>query len=161
MCFFFFLSYLFLVVLGLHCYTGFSLVMESGGYSLVLVLGLLLLQSRGSRLPGFRSCGSGLVTLRHVVSSRTRDWTCVPCVGSQILKHWATRKVPTLCFFFSNFIKLSCSVKGIVQVFFFFPKYVTTFFLMVCFTQVQWYNFLMSIKVEQILLFMWLHFNSC
>ena len=42
--FFFFLSfvYLFLVVLGLHCSAGFSLVVASGGYSLVAVCGLLI-----------------------------------------------------------------------------------------------------------------------
>ena len=28
-------------------------------------------------------------------SSRTRDWTCVSCVGRQILYHWATRETPT------------------------------------------------------------------
>ena len=33
--------YLFLAVLGLCCYAGFSLVVGSGGYSLVLVLELL------------------------------------------------------------------------------------------------------------------------
>ena len=33
---------LFLAVLGLHCCTGFSLVMESGGYSLASVRGLLI-----------------------------------------------------------------------------------------------------------------------
>ena len=42
--FFFFLSfvYLFLAVLGLHCSAGFSLVVASGGYSLVAVCGLLI-----------------------------------------------------------------------------------------------------------------------
>ena len=71
--FFFFLSYLFLIALGLRCCTGFSLVAASGGYSLVVVVRLLFLQSIGSRLPGFSSCGSDLVAPRHVVSSRTRD----------------------------------------------------------------------------------------
>ena len=37
---------------------GFSLVMVIGGYSLVEVLGLLLLWSMGSRAPGPSSCGS-------------------------------------------------------------------------------------------------------
>ena len=36
------LIYLFLSVLDLHCYMGFSLVMESGGYSLVAVHVLLI-----------------------------------------------------------------------------------------------------------------------
>ena len=30
------------------------------------------------------------------LSSLTRDQTCVPCIGSQILNHWTTRKVPSL-----------------------------------------------------------------
>ena len=33
--------YLFLVMLGLHCCVGFSLVAANGGYSVVAVLGLL------------------------------------------------------------------------------------------------------------------------
>ena len=36
------LVYLFLSVLDLHCYVGFSLVMEGGGYSLVAVRVLLI-----------------------------------------------------------------------------------------------------------------------
>ena len=36
----------------------------------------------------------GLVALRHVGSSQTRDRTCVPCIGGQILNHCATREVP-------------------------------------------------------------------
>ena len=35
----------------------------------------------------------GLVALRHVESSRTRDRTCVPCTGKRILNHWTTREV--------------------------------------------------------------------
>ena len=34
--------YLFLAVLGLHCCAGFSLVVATGDYSLVVVLGLLI-----------------------------------------------------------------------------------------------------------------------
>ena len=34
-------NYLLLAVLGLHCFEGFSLVVASGGYSLVAVHGLL------------------------------------------------------------------------------------------------------------------------
>ena len=42
--FFFFYNfiYLFLAVLGLHCCSGFSLVLASGGYSLVAVHGFLI-----------------------------------------------------------------------------------------------------------------------
>ena len=28
------------------------------------------------------------------LSSRTRDWTCVLCIGRWILNHWTTREVP-------------------------------------------------------------------
>ncbi|KAJ8794162.1 hypothetical protein J1605_003308 [Eschrichtius robustus] len=40
----------------------------------------------------------GLVALRHVRSSRTRDRTFVPCIGRRILNHCATREVPNTCF---------------------------------------------------------------
>ena len=49
----------------------------------------------------------GLVAPQHVGSSRTRDWTCVPCIGRQILNHCVTREVPCLIFFLkktNNFI---------------------------------------------------------
>ena len=32
----------------------------------------------------------GLAAPSHVGSSQTGDWTCVPCIGRQILYHWAT-----------------------------------------------------------------------
>ena len=38
---------------------------------------------------------AGLVALRHVRSSQTRDGTCVPCVGRGIRSHWTPREVPT------------------------------------------------------------------
>ena len=37
-------------------------------------------------------CCMGLVVPQHVGSSQTGDWTCVPCIGRQILYHWATRE---------------------------------------------------------------------
>ena len=55
---------------------------------------------------GLSSCGSwalerrlsswhtDLVAPRHVGSSQTRDRTCVPCIGRQILNDCATREVP-------------------------------------------------------------------
>ena len=50
--------FLFLALLGLCCYVGFSLVVVSGGYSLVVVCGVLtvglLWQSTGSRACGLR-----------------------------------------------------------------------------------------------------------
>ena len=36
----------------------------------------------------------------HVGSSRTRDQTCVSCIGRWILHQWATREALDLCFFF-------------------------------------------------------------
>ena len=38
-------------------------------------------------------CCLGLVAPRHVVSSQTRDQTCVPCIGRWILYHWTPREV--------------------------------------------------------------------
>ena len=44
---------------------------------------------------GFSSCGhTDLLAPWYVGSSWTRDWTCVPCVGRQILNQWTTREVP-------------------------------------------------------------------
>ena len=43
-----------------------------------------------------------LVSLRHVGSSRTRDWTQVPRIGSWILNHWTTRDVLVLDFLRNN-----------------------------------------------------------
>ena len=37
----------------------------------------------------------GLVALQHVGSFQIRDQTHVPCLGRWILKHRATREVPT------------------------------------------------------------------
>ena len=59
-----FIYYLFLAVLGLHCYAGFSLVIESRGYSSCSEWA-----SQGS---GFSSCGAW--ALRHVDFSRCGSW---------------------------------------------------------------------------------------
>ena len=88
----------FLAAQGLHCCSRLSLAVESGGSSLVVVCGFLtevasLLQSMGSRAPGLTSCGTQLVTPWHVGSSRTRDQTCVLCIGRRVLNHWTTREV--------------------------------------------------------------------
>ena len=32
------------------------------------------------------------------LSSPTRTWTCIPCIGRWILNHWATREVPLFLF---------------------------------------------------------------
>ena len=67
------------------------------------VYGLSLVVGRGATLGcaawaslfgGQRLCSAGLVALKHVEYSRTRDRTYVPCTGRQILNHWATREVP-------------------------------------------------------------------
>ena len=34
--------------------------------------------------------------LRRVGSSRTRDQTCVPCIGRWVLNHWTTEEVPDI-----------------------------------------------------------------
>ena len=37
-------------------------------------------------------CSRALVATQHEGSSRTRNWTHVPCIGRQILNHWITRE---------------------------------------------------------------------
>ena len=110
--FYFWLHWVFIAVPGL------SLAEASGGYFSLWCVGFslwwLLLCSMGSRRAGFSSRGTwaqqlwltgtraqaqqlwhtGLVSLRHVGSSWTRDQTCVPCIGRGILNHWTTREVP-------------------------------------------------------------------
>ena len=105
-----------------------SLVAASRGYSSLWHAGfslqwLLLLQSTGSRHTGFSSCGTqaqqlwlagcraqaqqlwrmGSVAPWHVGSSRTRAWTCIPCIGRWILNHCITREALPLLY------SLSCS----------------------------------------------------
>ena len=63
-----------------------------GGPLLVVLHGLLI--AVASLFGGQRLCSAGLVALKHVEYSRTRDRTYVPCTGRQILNHWATREVP-------------------------------------------------------------------
>ena len=122
---YFFKIYLFLFIYFWLCWVfvaarGLSLVAVSGGYSSLQCAGfslrwLLSLWSTGSRHAGFSSCGTraqqlwltgsraqaqqlwrtGLVTPRHVGSSRTRARTRVPCIGRRILNHCATREAPT------------------------------------------------------------------
>ena len=90
---------------------GLSLVALNGGYYSLWFAGfslqqLLLLRSMGSRRVGFSSCDLQALERRlsscatgaqfsvHVVSSRARAQTRVPCIGRQILNHCATREVP-------------------------------------------------------------------
>ena len=94
----------FLAVLGFSCCSGFSLVVESGDYTLIVVHGLLLTvisRCRAQTLghTGFSSCsphdeGTGSVvkkhrlsSLRHVESSWVGNPTRVSCIGKQILYH--------------------------------------------------------------------------
>ena len=92
--------YLFLTLLTLHCSTqAFSTCSEQGGL-------LSACSAQSSHCAGF-SCGAqavghrhtGLVAPQHVGSSQTRDQTCGPCIGRQILNHWTTREVQPLSFY--------------------------------------------------------------
>ena len=84
-----------------------SLVVMSGGYS-AAVCGLFLLRSMGFKCAGFGGCSSIawaqwswhtiIVAPRHAVSSQTRDWMLVPCIGRWILNHWTTKEVPHIVF---------------------------------------------------------------
>ena len=52
---------------------------------------LLLLPSAGSRTQQLWC--TGLAAHWNVGASRTRDWTCVACIGRWILNHWTTGEV--------------------------------------------------------------------
>ena len=107
--FFFFFDnsfiYLLLAGLGLHHFPWtFSRCSRQGLLSRCGVEASHMVASNcGTRALGHAGCSScspqarslqhmGLVTLRHVGSSQTRDWTHVPCNGRPILNHWATRE---------------------------------------------------------------------
>ena len=51
-----------------------------------------------------------VVNGRHVESSWTRDWTCIPCIGRKILNHWTIREVLRSVWLVSSgyFLKVSC-----------------------------------------------------
>ena len=107
---FFFLIYLFLAALSLHCcvWTFSSCCVQ--GLLFVVVHGLLIavaslvaehgLQAHGlqqlwlagSRAQAQQLWRTGLVAPRHVGSSWTRARTRVPCIGRRILNHCATRE---------------------------------------------------------------------
>ena len=73
--------YLFLATLDLHC--------SARAYPCG---GLPCCRAR-VQSTGFTSCGTWVWLPRgHVGSSRTRDRTCIPCIGRRILSHWTTRK---------------------------------------------------------------------
>ena len=91
--FFQFYLFVYLVVLGLHCWVGFSLVVVSGGYSLVSVTSLVA--DHGLCMHGLQQLWcTGLVVSQHVGSSRIRDRNRVSFIGRWILYHWATREAP-------------------------------------------------------------------
>ena len=110
--------YLFLIVLGLHCCQGFSLVADSGGDSLVAVRRLLIavaslvvehrlwgmqasvvlvhgFSSCSLRAPkcGLRSCGTQAQLSPRQVRYQTRVRACVLCIGRQTPNHWMTTEV--------------------------------------------------------------------
>lgn len=74
---------------------GYSPVAASTGCSLVVMW---------LRPVGCGVCGPqqlwcpGLVASQHVGSSWTRDWTCVACIGRQILNHWAAGEAQSSAF---------------------------------------------------------------
>ena len=96
---FFFSSfiYLFMAALGLHRCTWGFLQFWWAGAALAAVCGLrvavvaLVAEHEPCAQAKELRC-TGWVALQHVGSSWTRDWTCVSCIGRQILNHWATRK---------------------------------------------------------------------
>ena len=80
-------------MLSLHgCTHGFSLAVESGGYSLFGVLASSVIECRLYGTQAQRLCHRGLTALWHVESSWIRDPICVPCIGRWILNHWTTRE---------------------------------------------------------------------
>jgi len=105
----------YLAVLGLHCCVwAFSSCSEwrllfialhrllIALHRLLMLWRPLVLWGMGCRRTGFSSCSAwaplctGLVALRHVGSSQTRDRTHVPCIGRCILNPWTTLEVPYL-----------------------------------------------------------------
>ena len=66
---------------------GLSLV-DKEGYSSLQCAGFSYCRVQAQQL-----WHTGLVAPRHVEFSLTKDQTCVPCIGRQILNHWATQEV--------------------------------------------------------------------
>ena len=89
---------LFVAVLGPHCSVwAFSscheweLLSSCGAQTFHYLHLLQSVDCRAHRLQLLRH--SGLVALRHVESSWTKDRTYVLCTGRWILNHWTTREV--------------------------------------------------------------------
>ena len=99
--FFFFSNFWLCWVFAVH---RLSLTAMSRSCSLVVVPGLLLLQSTGSR-----AWLTGLVAPRHVGSSQTRDGTCVPNIGRRL---WTFVKAVSLPIVAISFVVKDKPVTG-------------------------------------------------
>ena len=111
------LIYFFLAVLGLHCYTGFSLLVASGCYFLVAVASLVV--EHGTLVHRLNSCGAGLS--RSVTCGVFSDQGPCPC-----LLRWQADALPLshhrilLCWFCSSsswplvFLMSSCAFWSLV-----------------------------------------------
>ena len=79
-----------------------AFICSETGVLLVAECGLTVVASLAAEhvlwVCGLRSCGTwALAAPWHVESSQTRDRTCFPCTGRQILIHWSTREFSTPC----------------------------------------------------------------
>ena len=96
---FYFCIYLFyrLAVLALRCFVqAFSRCSEQR-LPFVVLCGVLIMVASLVAKHSVRASvvvALGLVALRYVGSSWTRDRTCVPSIARQILNHWTTREAP-------------------------------------------------------------------
>ena len=107
-------------MLGLHCWAGFSLVSETGSYSLIVVCGLLI--TVASPVVEYRLQGGwaqelcslkSLVAPRHVGSSKTKEETHVSWIGRQILYHRATREALKYCLVYLATLSLNCGMRDL------------------------------------------------
>ena len=63
------------------------------------------------------TCGpQALVALWHVRSYWARDWTCVSCIGSRILYHWATREALFVLFNADAYLQKNIHIFGSAHV---------------------------------------------
>ena len=101
-----------LAVLGLHCYSGFSLVSETKGYSLVALHGLTIAMATLIAEHGLTAWG--LWSLQHMGSVAVALWAQLPRsmwdlprpgikpvfpdIARRTFNHWTTREAPSLPF---------------------------------------------------------------
>ena len=66
---------------------------------------------------GLQLCHMGSGVAASVLSSPTRDRTCIPCIASQIFNHWTTRQVPTVDFQSCSYVReqLLCAAAKLLQ----------------------------------------------